>query len=318
MTWRAAVLVVLLGCGGSSSEPTANKVAPAKAGSGSGSGSVSATECAGAVELRAWLGALAADGDSDLMLSDGMTLVTIEAPPAPDPGAVQVMVHPCRADDLCTHSTVYVEARGQLISAGDSVADGVHALKTTLRDVQRQDAKPADLKVAFVVDGRITWGSLAPLIGAAASLDIRHLAFAFVAGTPHAHAPGASSIDAELALNDRDHKLADRVFEHCPGAAQVIGGIVRGTIASDDKTKTLAERVPAAVAACGCSVEITAVERLQWRLAGRDQGRGPFTWVAVELAPKGDKVDAAPTAPWSSAHALVVAAARRGRPIAIP
>jgi hypothetical protein len=298
-------------------------------------------ECAGAIELRAWLGALAADGDSDLLLSETMTLPTIDAPPAPDPGAVQVLVHPCRADDLCTHGNVYVEAQGRLISAGDPVDEGVRALRDTLRDVQRRVANPADLKVAFVVDGRIPWGSLVPLIGAASSIDIRHLAFAFVAGTPHARAPGASSIDAELAVLDReeqaaldrdpagtlsrsiDHpdprpqQLAARVFEHCPGAAQVIAGIVHGSIASDDKEKTLAERVPDAVAACACKVEVTAVERLQWRLAGRDRSRGPFTWIAVELATTGDKVLADPTATWSSAHVEIVAAARRGRPIAI-
>ena len=73
-------------------------------------------------------------------------------------------------------------------------------------------------------------------------------------------------------------------------------------------------RLPDAIAACDCKVDLASVERLMWRLWGRD--RPAYAWVPVELAKGGTKVSVAtPDSPWSETWPVVVAAARKGRPI---
>ena len=98
-----------------------------------------------------------------------------------------------------------------------------------------------------------------------------------------------------------------RVFKDCPGALDVV--LTAGS-GDDAPADVIAAKLPAATAACGCRIELAAVERLLWRLYGREWAV-PHAWIAVELGSGRAWIDRG-SAPWGEAAARLEDAATPG------
>ncbi len=253
-----------------------------------------------------------------------LKLAALDAYPTPSPDAVRVVMRTCKPTE-CQKGDVVVAMRGELY------ADTIEATAALLGNDLRELHDPG-LRVALLVDGRVAWRSIAPIIGAIGSAGVQHVSLAFAAGEVHATPPAPSSIDAQLTAFDakedadleRDPggtlartmarkgppEFVAAVYKNCPQASQLLGDILSERVPSDDKIKAIAEKLPDAVVTCNCKIEIHALERLIWRLIGGDTSH-PIAWVPVELAKGGARFDAAATATWSTMHAELVAAARR-------
>ena len=279
-------------------------------------------------ELRTWLANLAAD-DQPTEQVDDLKLVALDAYPNANPEAVRVSIG-CDRDDACKRGVV-VTSRGELYDSSESIKNAAALLSDDLRTLRGKPDMHGELRIALLVDGRAPWASVAAIIGAIGQAGVQHLSLGFTAGKAHAKPPGPSSIDGEVAAFDKKEsadlerdpggtleRSMDRkgplpfvaaVYENCPQASALVADILSERLPSNDKSKAIADKLPAAVEACGCKIETHALERLIWRLYARDTGH-PVTWVVVELAKDGAKFEAAATATWSTMHAALVSAAR--------
>jgi hypothetical protein len=254
---------------------------------------------------------------------DRIALPKIDAYPAHGPpDAPRVFIAPCH--DRCT-GDVMITSHGE--QYGDATGESAALLGNDLHGNDR---------VVLLIDGQVPWRALAVVIGALGNAGVHHLALAFTAGKTHATAPGPSSIDAQLRAFDAKEEAdlerdpggtLDRtinrggpppfiaaVYKDCPQAPKLIGDITSERVPSDNKLQAIAAKLPAAVVACECKIEVNALERLLWRLFGRD--RDPLVaWVDVELAKGGATFDAPVTATWATMHDKLVVASR-GKPLA--
>jgi hypothetical protein len=289
--------------------------------------------CAGSIELRRWLADLAADGVAgDPGLRKAVTLAVVDEPPRTTPHAVAVTIAHCPDPAACGGRDIEVIAQGELIGW----MDGWAGLTAKLLEV-RETLRPTERwEVLVIIDGRVAWAEVAAVVGATARAEVRTVVFGFETRARRAAPPPRSSIDPELARRDAEwaamvaegraaplgsraprRNLDDEVYVRCPGAARMMAGILSETIASDDKTAALIQRVPDEIAACGCKVEVAAVQQLFWRLWNRHDAAGPYAWIEVAVAPDGTVVTASATEPWSMASARIVEATRAHTPIAL-
>lgn len=334
--WIASVLLAVGACRGSPPAPSSSNEPPQAGGSAGPSPSVGAGSggCAPATALAGWLTALAEDGVTSAS-SDHVQPVRLAAPAAPDP-AVVVVVAPCTDLARCHDADVTLELDGAPLVTGP-IAAASTALVAAVRSREPQRSVPGDetarAALALVIDTQLPWQAARVLLAALATSGVTRVSFGFGAAVPRAAAPGPSSIDAELAAlatpgptpspapDRRPRALADRVFKDCPHAAVTIAAIFEGKLAVADRWRSLARRLPEAVVACGCTLELPAVERLVWQLAGRDRGRVALAWIDVGLARTNAggvaQISAAPLEAWDTVHAQVVAAARAGAPILV-
>jgi len=198
-------------------------------------------------------------------------------------------------------------------------------------------AKPADLAkllgeqlaarpgpdLVLVIDGKVAWSSVVPLLRGAAAAKHDRVTFVFAAGAPGAAStPPKSSIDAELSAAagsgaDPDGAVTAKVFANCITVTEKLFPAI-DKLTPGEFDVAVAVGMPEEIDACGCKVELPAVQRLMWAWWGRDRGPA-LAAIKVQIAAvakDGTEVTTAPTAPWSEAFQLVAAAAERGKPIA--
>ena len=309
-----ASALALLGCSGKKDDADKDK----------GKAPVAMTDAAGAAgtceertdALRTWLQSLAADGHR------------------PYTGRVQL----AKADGLPPQGVI-MPSHTIVISPDEITVDG------TLLGVT-SSAKPADVvtgvaerveggtggTVLLVIGETAPWSAVAAALTGAAKAKRRRVGIAFAAGAPgKAEPPPKSSIDAELdalakpgdptkvaaklADPPADGGVAGKVFRDCPEPAAMPD---LSKLDPDQRDVAIVDLLPRRILACGCKVEFAAVQRLMWSWWDRDAGDAVAV-IPVDLAtsPKdGTKVTAKPTAPWSEAGKLVIAAAEQGKPIA--
>jgi hypothetical protein len=287
--------------------------------------------CTDASELRAWLANLAAEDQPNEML-DGLPLATLDAYPTPAPEAVRVTIAACSSPYECPQGDVLITSSGKLYGGAETLGETAALLGDDLKALHDRPDMRGDLRVGLLIDARAPWRPIAAVIGAIGNAGVKHLSVGFLAGKTHALAPGPSSIDAPLAAFDakenadleRDpggtlERTLERteplpfvtaVYKDCPQASQLLSDVLSERLPTDHKTTAIAKMLPDTVVACGCRIEINALERLVWRLFDRDR-RPPISWLVVELAQDGAKFEAAATATWSTMHAAFVAAARK-------
>ncbi|HEU0031221.1 MAG TPA: hypothetical protein VFQ53_11350 [Kofleriaceae bacterium] len=263
-------------------------------------------------ELKQWLENLAADGHETVTVT-GMTLVKLDQAPSQLPdGAIYVTIKPT---ELVIDGTLVGNPGKPTINYG----------KTFLERLEAH--KPAG-DVALVIDAKTRWAGIAPLVQAVSDSH-QTVTLVFEAGAPsHASKPPPSSIDAELDklaaprdpaapapdLSAPKDPITVRVFDNCPDVGLLSSKLADKPAAERDRG--LVEGLPKAILACGCKVELPAVQRLMWAWWGRDGGP-PLTGVTVAIAKTGTKVRAKPTATWLDAHKAILDAAKAGKPIAV-
>lgn len=289
--------------------------------------------CAGSVELRRWLADLAADGAAgDPGIRNAVKLAVVDEPPRSTPHAVSVMIARCPDPAGCGGRELEVSAQGELIGW----AEGWAGLTAKLLEVRGQLRPTEKWQILLIIDGGIAWADVVAVLGAATRAEVRSMVFGFETRAMRASPPPPSSLDSELARRDAEwaamvadgraaslgsratqRNLDDEVYARCPGASRMVAGILSETIASDDKSQALVQRVPDEIAACGCKVDVAAVKQLFWRLWNRHESTGPYAWIEVAVAPDGTIVRASATEPWSTASSRIVDAAHTRMPIAL-
>jgi hypothetical protein len=228
-------------------------------------------------KLRAWLSDLQADGPKRWAV-DRVKLVKLDGEaPKPFRGAAPLVV---------ASSTSVIVSGTAVTSLPTKDLD---ALGTEVLGRLEDDTSGAD--AVFMIDQTVPWSVLVTMVKAAADAKHSHVTFLFLAGAPwRAAPPPPSSIVPEGGTRD------------CPFA----GG----------SPEAMIDTLPTSIEACGCKIEIPAVQRMMWTLYGRDRDV-PIVATTVEVAAVGEKITATATAPWSETYARVIAAAKLGKPIAL-
>ena len=189
--------------------------------------------------------------------------------------------------------------------------------------------------IVLVIDGKVAWSTVAPLLRAVAAAKHSRVTLVFAAGQSGAASrPPPSSIDAEastrwptpnpakpapdLAATAPDGNIASKVFADCAAVPQKLFPEL-GKLDPGEFDVAVVTGMPAEIEACGCRVEMAAVQRLMWAWWGRDSGPA-LAAVKIEIAADakaGTAITAKPDAPWSEASQLLVAAAEQGKPISL-
>jgi hypothetical protein len=228
---------------------------------------------------------------------------TLDVKPAPSPGGARVDID----DSVVTLDGTIVADRG-----APRLARQLHDAFVAL------PVGPLEIHA----DNNVPWSVIAQVTHAAAGTGHTHVAFEVIARQRTAQEPPPSSIDHALDEWDRqfdalpiDQRLGNppksdfwqRVLRDCPGALDVV--LTAGS-GDDSPANVIAAKLPAATAACGCRVEVPALERLLWRLYGAEWAV-PHAWIAVELGAGRAMIEHAAT-PWRDAAPRLYAAAAPG------
>jgi hypothetical protein len=186
--------------------------------------------------------------------------------------------------------------------------------------------------IVVIIDGKVAWSTVVPLLGGVASAKHPRVTLVFAAGQAGAASPPPkSSIDAQLdalarpdpakptpalAAAGGDDALEATLFADCPEVTQNLMPAV-AKLSPGEFDVAVALGLPREIESCSCRVELPAVQRLMWSWWGRDRGPA-LASVKVEIATvakDGTEVTAKPDAPWSEVSELVLAAAEQGKPI---
>lgn len=251
-------------------------------------------------DLATWLADVTTEDDD---MSERVVPPTLDLKTSRSPGGARVEIE----DSVITLDGTVVADAGEPRLAQE-LHDAFAALPATPLEIH--------------ADGKVPWSVIVQVTHAAAETGHTHVAFEVVAAQRTAKQPPRSSIDQALADWDRqfdamplDKRLGNppkndfwqRVLRDCPGALDVV--LTAGS-GDDSPANVIASKLPAAIAACGCRIELPALERLLWRLYGREWAV-PHAWIAVELGAGRAMIEHAAT-PWRDAAPRLYAAAAPG------
>jgi hypothetical protein len=258
--------------------------------------------------LSKWLGQLVADGHNEFVAPD-VKLVKLAAAPTPIADGLVIMISP---DSVVVQGTAI------------GVPKPEHAVDLARDLIER--LPPATNDFLYLIDGKVPWSAVAPLVDAAEAVNPKANVW-FVFATDQAgaaSAPEASAIDSDLATirsgkaihlaNGPSGGVPGKVFKDCP---QVTNDLFPKLSDANKQQQSalIVTELPKAIAACGCKVEMASVERLMWSWWGRDLGT--YTAVSSLLARDGTKVTAKPGATWADGYTQVVEAAKQNKSLTL-
>lgn len=280
-------------------------------------------------QLRDYLSALVADGPAEA--PGGLELASVARAPSPRRDGLHVTVltdaddpRPGRiamagAGTAGAGPVVEVAAGASVFGVGTEAEALARATEVGLAT-----AAAAGTPVFFAIGAAVPWRFVVALASGATRAGLTRVGFRFEAtGAGRARRPPPSSIDDDIPdpggrlvrtfaerFDDPFPPLAVEIFARCPQAREAL----RTAFDADDRPAAIVRLLPPAVGACGCRVEIPAVERLYWEAWGREHGQLQTT-VEVALSADGSPVSAPPGAPWREAHTALVMAASADTPI---
>jgi hypothetical protein len=270
-------------------------------------------------ELATWMREAAAEGDAtDLPVPPSVHLVRLDDVAGPLP-ADPFIVLDGRAVGYSGVPTGDVDHPAELAKGlTERLAD-----QRTLHDVL-YPGRPAPAPGAVIeIDAAAPWSAVATLAGALAAAHVERVGFAFDARTKVAIPKGAAAAAAAIArapvltpeeLKSKIASATEPMAEACPPLVAAFGSLADAPATPAQKVARLAERVPPAVLACDCAVDMDAVKTAYWQMLGRTTG-SPHRVVSVLLA--GESSDAkevvfAGAEPWSAAHRAILGAELAG------